>query len=77
MDVLARGISKIAAPSHPHPVIVRLSDFKSNEYAHLIGGSTFEPKEENPMLGLRGASRYYSDQYRDGFALECRRDPQR
>jgi pyruvate,water dikinase len=49
-----------------------LSDFKSNEYAHLIGGSAFEPREENPMLGLRGASRYYSDQYRDGFALECR-----
>ncbi|MDF2973148.1 MAG: phosphoenolpyruvate synthase, partial [Microvirga sp.] len=72
VDVLARGISKIAAPSHPHPVIVRLSDFKSNEYAHLIGGSAFEPREENPMLGLRGASRYYSDQYRDGFALECR-----
>jgi pyruvate,water dikinase len=53
-------------------VIVRLSDFKSNEYAHLIGGAEFEPHEENPMLGLRGASRYYSERYRDGFALECR-----
>jgi pyruvate,water dikinase len=71
-DVLARGIAKIAAPFHPHPVIVRLSDFKSNEYAHLIGGAEFEPHEENPMLGLRGASRYYSERYRDGFALECR-----
>ncbi|HVL74194.1 MAG TPA: phosphoenolpyruvate synthase [Beijerinckiaceae bacterium] len=72
VDTLARGIAKIAAPFHPHPVIVRLSDFKSNEYAHLIGGAAFEPAEENPMLGLRGASRYYSDRYRDGFALECR-----
>jgi pyruvate, water dikinase len=72
VDTLARGIAKIAAPFHPHPVIVRLSDFKSNEYAHLIGGAAFEPTEENPMLGLRGASRYYSDRYRDGFALECR-----
>ena len=72
VDVLARGIAKIAAPFHPHPVIVRLSDFKSNEYAHLIGGAEFEPHEENPMLGLRGASRYYSERYRDGFALECR-----
>jgi len=72
VDHLARGIAKIAAPHHPNPVIVRLSDFKSNEYAHLIGGAAFEPKEENPMLGLRGASRYYSDRYREGFALECR-----
>jgi pyruvate,water dikinase len=72
VDTLARGIAKIAAPFHPHPVIVRLSDFKSNEYAHLIGGAEFEPNEENPMLGLRGASRYYSDLYRDGFGLECR-----
>jgi pyruvate,water dikinase len=69
VDHLARGIAKIAAP---HQVIVRLSDFKSNEYANLIGGAAFEPKEENPMLGLRGASRYYSDRYREGFALECR-----
>ena len=72
VDRLARGIGKLAAPFHPNPVIVRLSDFKTNEYAHLIGGAEFEPAEENPMLGLRGASRYYSDRYRDGFALECR-----
>jgi pyruvate,water dikinase len=72
VDTLARGVARIAAPFHPRPVIVRLSDFKSNEYAHLVGGEQFEPAEENPMLGLRGASRYYSDRYRDGFALECR-----
>jgi len=72
VDQLARGIAKIAAPYHPNDVIVRLSDFKTNEYAHLIGGAAFEPKEENPMLGFRGASRYYSDRYREGFALECR-----
>jgi pyruvate, water dikinase len=71
VDTLARGIAKIAAPHYPNPVIVRLSDFKSNEYAHLIGGAQFEISEENPMLGLRGASRYYSDHYKDGFALEC------
>ena len=72
VDRLARGIAKLAAPFHPNPVIVRLSDFKSNEYAHLIGGAEFEPTEENPMLGLRGASRYTSERYRDAFALECR-----
>lgn len=72
VDALATGIGKIAAPYHPHPVIVRLSDFKSNEYAHLIGGSSFEVAEENPMLGFRGASRYYDKRYREGFALECR-----
>jgi len=72
IDTLAQGIAKIAAPYHPHAVIVRLSDFKTNEYAHLIGGAVFEPKEENPMLGWRGASRYYDDRYRAGFALECR-----
>jgi pyruvate,water dikinase len=72
VDTLARGIAKIAAPHYPNPVIVRLSDFKSNEYAHLIGGAQFEISEQNPMLGLRGASRYYSDHYKDGFALECR-----
>jgi pyruvate, water dikinase len=71
VDRLARGIARIAAGSHPHPVIVRLSDFKTNEYADLIGGRAFEPAEANPMLGWRGASRYYSDVYRDGFALEC------
>jgi pyruvate,water dikinase len=72
VEHLARGLSKIGASQHPHPVIVRLSDFKTNEYADLIGGSQFEPEENNPMLGFRGASRYYSDAYRAGFALECR-----
>jgi pyruvate,water dikinase len=71
VDHLARGIATIAASQHPEPVIVRMSDFKTNEYADLIGGQAFEPHEENPMLGWRGASRYYSDDYRDGFALEC------
>ncbi|MGC9307148.1 MAG: phosphoenolpyruvate synthase [Thermoplasmatota archaeon] len=69
---LARGIGRIAASQYPHPVIVRMSDFKSNEYANLIGGAQFEPTESNPMLGFRGASRYYSQRYREGFALECR-----
>jgi pyruvate, water dikinase len=72
VDALAYGIGRIAASQHPHRVIVRLSDFKTNEYANLIGGKAFEPEEHNPMLGWRGASRYYSDEYRDGFALECR-----
>jgi len=72
VDVLARGIARLASPYHPHPAIVRLSDFKTNEYAHLLGGDAFEPQEENPMLGFRGASRYYSPLYREGFALECR-----
>ena len=72
VDLLSRGIAKLAAPYYPHPAIVRMSDFKTNEYAHLIGGSAFEPQEENPMIGFRGASRYYSDSYREGFALECR-----
>jgi pyruvate, water dikinase len=71
VDTLARGVARIAAAHHPHPVIVRLSDFKTNEYAQLIGGAAFEPSEENPMLGWRGASRYYSEGYREGFALEC------
>lgn len=70
-DKLAQGVGTLAAAFHPKPVVVRLSDFKSNEYAHLLGGSTFEPDEENPMIGWRGASRYYDDRYRDGFALEC------
>ena len=68
---LAQGIGTIAAAFYPKPVIVRLSDFKSNEYANLLGGRQFEPKEENPMLGWRGASRYYDPRYREGFALEC------
>jgi pyruvate,water dikinase len=72
VETLALGVSKLAAPFHPSPVIVRLSDFKTNEYAGLLGGAAFEPKEENPMLGWRGASRYYDDRYRPGFALECR-----
>lgn len=72
VDTLARGMSRIAAAHHPHPVIVRLSDFKSNEYRHLLGGEDFEPVEENPMIGFRGASRYYHPRYRDGFALECK-----
>ena len=72
VDTLALGVAKLAAPFHPHPVIVRLSDFKTNEYAGLLGGAAFEPKEENPMLGWRGASRYYDERYRAGFALECR-----
>lgn len=72
VDRLASGISKIAASQYPKPVIVRTSDFKTNEYAGLIGGEHFEPHEENPMLGWRGASRYYSEGYREGFELECR-----
>ena len=72
VETLARGLGRLAAPFYPHPAIVRLSDFKTNEYSHLIGGETFEPVEENPMLGLRGASRYYDECYREGFALECR-----
>ncbi len=72
VDKLARGIGTIAAAFYPKPVIVRLSDFKSNEYSNLLGGKQFEPHEENPMLGWRGASRYYDPRYREGFALECR-----
>ncbi|MFM6282761.1 MAG: phosphoenolpyruvate synthase, partial [Dolichospermum sp.] len=68
---LSQGIGTIAAAFYPKPVIVRLSDFKSNEYANLLGGRQFEPKEENPMIGWRGASRYYDPRYREGFALEC------
>jgi pyruvate,water dikinase len=72
VDRLSRGLARLAASCHPRPVIVRMSDFKTNEYAGLIGGAEFEPEEENPMLGFRGASRYYAPQYREGFALECR-----
>jgi len=67
----SEGVAHIAAAFYPKPVIVRTSDFKSNEYARLLGGVEFEPKEENPMLGFRGASRYYDSRYADGFALEC------
>ena len=72
VETLALCIARIAAAFHPEPAIVRLSDFKTNEYAALLGGASFEPPEENPMLGFRGASRYYHERYRDGFALECR-----
>jgi pyruvate,water dikinase len=72
VERLARGIAMLAASQWPDPVIVRMSDFKTNEYADLLGGAQFEPVESNPMIGFRGASRYYSDRYRDGFALECR-----
>jgi len=71
VDQLSRGLARIAAAAHPKPVIIRMSDFKTNEYAGLVGGAHFEPLEENPMIGFRGASRYYSPAYRDGFALEC------
>ncbi|MDK1491230.1 phosphoenolpyruvate synthase [Sinorhizobium sp. 7-81] len=72
VDELSRGLARLAAVAYPRPIIVRMSDFKTNEYAGLCGGAEFEPQEENPMIGFRGASRYYSPKYRDGFALECR-----
>jgi pyruvate, water dikinase len=72
VERLAGGIGTIAAAFYPRPVVVRLSDFKSNEYASLLGGRAFEPDEENPMIGFRGASRYYHERYREAFALECR-----
>jgi len=72
VDKLAEGVAMIAAAFYPKDVIVRMSDFKSNEYAKLIGGSQFEPTEENPMIGFRGASRYYDSRYQQGFALECK-----
>ena len=72
VEKLVEGISSIASAFYPERVIVRMSDFKSNEYAHLIGGSLYEPSEENPMLGFRGASRYISDSFRECFDLECR-----
>ncbi|MBV9386981.1 MAG: phosphoenolpyruvate synthase [Chroococcidiopsidaceae cyanobacterium CP_BM_ER_R8_30] len=71
VERLAHGVGTIAAAFYPNPVILRMSDFKSNEYANLLGGRQFEPKEENPMLGWRGASRYYDERYRDAYALEC------
>jgi pyruvate,water dikinase len=71
VDKLAEGIATIAAAFWPKPVIVRLSDFKSNEYRKLIGGSRYEPEEENPMLGFRGASRYVSEAFGEAFAMEC------
>ncbi len=72
IEKLAHGIATLAAAFYPKDVIVRLSDFKSNEYANLIGGTLYEPIEDNPMIGWRGASRYYSDKYRDAFGLECK-----
>jgi pyruvate,water dikinase len=72
VDKLAQGVAMIAAAFYPKDVILRLSDFKTNEYANLIGGEAYEPSEENPMIGFRGASRYYHPRYRAGFALECR-----
>jgi pyruvate,water dikinase len=72
VDKLAQGVAMIAAAFYPKDVILRLSDFKTNEYANLIGGRAYEPDEENPMLGFRGASRYYHPRYQAGFALECR-----
>ena len=72
VDRLAEGVGTIAAAFYPKDVIVRMSDFKTNEYANLIGGANYEPTEENPMIGFRGASRYYDPRYRDAFALECR-----
>lgn len=72
VDKLAQGVGRIAAAFYPKKVIVRMSDFKSNEYANLIGGKLFEPKEENPMIGWRGASRYYSENYKEAFKLECK-----
>jgi pyruvate,water dikinase len=71
VDRLAQGVGTIAAAFHPRPVILRFSDFKTNEYARLVGGAGFEPSEENPMLGWRGASRYYHPNYKEGFLLEC------
>ena len=71
VDKLAEGVATISAAFYPKDVIVRMSDFKSNEYANLIGGRDFEPQEENPMIGFRGASRYYNERYREGFRLEC------
>jgi pyruvate, water dikinase len=72
VDKLARGLASLCAAVYPRPAIIRTSDFKTNEYAGLLGGKWFEPKEENPMLGWRGASRYYSFGYKEGFVLECR-----
>jgi pyruvate,water dikinase len=72
VEKLAQGVGTIAAAFYPKPVVVRMSDFKTNEYASLIGGQSFEPEEDNPMLGFRGASRYYDERYKEGFALECR-----
>jgi pyruvate,water dikinase len=72
IDKLAEGIGMIAAAFYPKDVIVRMSDFKTNEYANLIGGKNYEPEEDNPMIGWRGASRYYREEYKEAFAMECK-----
>ena len=72
INKLAQGIGKIGAAFYPNRVITRLSDFKTNEYFNLLGGNHFEPREENPMIGWRGASRYYSESFREAFVLECK-----
>ncbi|MEA3361385.1 MAG: putative PEP-binding protein, partial [Thermodesulfobacteriota bacterium] len=72
IDKLAQGIGRIGAGFYPNDVIVRLSDFKTNEYANLIGGSLYEPVENNPMIGWRGASRYYDEKFKEAFGLECK-----
>ena len=72
IDKLAEGIGTIGAAFYPKPVIVRFSDFKTNEYRSLLGGEAYEPQEENPMIGFRGASRYYDKKFKDAFVLECK-----
>ena len=72
VDKIAEGVATLAASVYPRKTIVRMSDFKSNEYANLVGGSIYEPHEENPMLGFRGAARYVADNFKDCFALECK-----
>jgi pyruvate,water dikinase len=72
IDKLAEGVSRIGAGFYPNDVIVRLSDFKTNEYENLLGGYLYEPQESNPMIGWRGASRYYDEKFKPAFALECR-----
>ena len=72
IDILAHGLACLCAAVYPKPAIIRMSDFKTKEYARLVGGKDFGPHEENPMLGFHGASRYYSPRYKEGFALECR-----
>jgi pyruvate,water dikinase len=72
IDKLAEGVGRIGAAFYPKPVIVRFSDFKTNEYRSLVGGELYELKEENPMIGFRGASRYYDKKFKDAFVLECK-----
>ncbi|MCI4019153.1 phosphoenolpyruvate synthase, partial [Klebsiella pneumoniae] len=72
VDKIAEGVATLAASVYPRKTIVRMSDFKSNEYANLVGGNVYEPHEENPMLGFRGAARYVADNFKDCFALECK-----